>query len=231
MVNVNAVYETVLAILNKEQRGYLDPEEFNLLSAQVQRELFESYFLKETQTPDMESDFANPGISIDEKIAEFEIQVDLAERSDDSFFEYPSDFYRLGVVLSGNVIIEPISHMKVAYMLLSNLTSPSEDQPVYVKEKGGIQVYPDGDANAITDVKMIYVKTPSNPVWGFDATEFDDSGEVIYSSDASTNFELHESEQHELVARILAYAGIVVRDPAVTGFAQQVEGKLNQTEA
>ena len=35
-VNVNTVYTTVLYILNKEQRGYLTPQEFNSLGAQVQ---------------------------------------------------------------------------------------------------------------------------------------------------------------------------------------------------
>ena len=43
-VNVNTVYTTVLYILNKEQRGYVTPTEFNSLAAQVQEEIFNSYF-------------------------------------------------------------------------------------------------------------------------------------------------------------------------------------------
>ena len=43
-VNVNTVYQTVLAILNKEQRGYMTPSEFNRIATQVQLEIFESYF-------------------------------------------------------------------------------------------------------------------------------------------------------------------------------------------
>ena len=31
-VNVDTVYQRVLSILNKEQRGYLTPQEFNLLA-------------------------------------------------------------------------------------------------------------------------------------------------------------------------------------------------------
>ena len=30
MVSVDTVYQTVLAILNKENRGYMTPQEFNL---------------------------------------------------------------------------------------------------------------------------------------------------------------------------------------------------------
>ncbi len=43
-INVNTVYQTVLAILNKEQRGYMTPNEFNRIATQVQLEIFESYF-------------------------------------------------------------------------------------------------------------------------------------------------------------------------------------------
>ena len=44
MVDVNTVYTTVLYILNKEQRGYIPPAEFNSLATQVQKEIFDSYF-------------------------------------------------------------------------------------------------------------------------------------------------------------------------------------------
>ena len=42
-VSIDDVYKTVLLILNKEQRGYITPPEFNKLSQQVQLEIFEKY--------------------------------------------------------------------------------------------------------------------------------------------------------------------------------------------
>ena len=44
MVSADIVYKTVLLILNKEQRGYMTPFEFNNIATQVQREIFEAYF-------------------------------------------------------------------------------------------------------------------------------------------------------------------------------------------
>ena len=44
MPNIDSVYKTVLFILNKEQRGYIPPAEFNSLGTQVQEEIFQSYF-------------------------------------------------------------------------------------------------------------------------------------------------------------------------------------------
>ena len=43
-VSIDTVYQRVLAIANKEQRGYLTPQEFNLLANQAQMDIFEQYF-------------------------------------------------------------------------------------------------------------------------------------------------------------------------------------------
>ncbi len=76
-MSVDEVYKTVLYILNKEQRGFLTPEEFNKVAAQVQLELFEKYFEDLTQQlrlPDMtDSEYANRVKTIEEKISDFEV--------------------------------------------------------------------------------------------------------------------------------------------------------------
>ena len=43
MVNIDTVYQKVLAIANKEQRGYITPQEFNLFADQAQLDIFEQY--------------------------------------------------------------------------------------------------------------------------------------------------------------------------------------------
>ena len=43
-VNIDTVYQRVLAFANKEQRGYITPQEFNLFANQAQMEIFEQYF-------------------------------------------------------------------------------------------------------------------------------------------------------------------------------------------
>ena len=44
-VNIDNVYQKVLVIANKEQRGYITPLEFNLLANQAQQDIFEQYFM------------------------------------------------------------------------------------------------------------------------------------------------------------------------------------------
>ena len=49
MVNIDTVYQRVLAIANKEQRGYITPQEFNLFANQAQLDIFEQYFYDQSQ--------------------------------------------------------------------------------------------------------------------------------------------------------------------------------------
>ena len=44
-ISVDTVYQRVLALANKEQRGYITPQEFNLLADKAQLEIINDYFL------------------------------------------------------------------------------------------------------------------------------------------------------------------------------------------
>jgi len=48
-VSIDTVYQRVLAIANKEQRGYVTPQEFNILANQAQMDIFEQYFYDKNQ--------------------------------------------------------------------------------------------------------------------------------------------------------------------------------------
>ena len=44
MIFIDTVYQKVLALANKEQRGYITPLEFNLLANQAQELIFEWWY-------------------------------------------------------------------------------------------------------------------------------------------------------------------------------------------
>ena len=73
-INVNQVYSTVLTILNKEQRGYITPDEFNKISTQSQLEIFEQYFEdlnQQLRVPQADVDYSDRIENLDEKITIF----------------------------------------------------------------------------------------------------------------------------------------------------------------
>jgi hypothetical protein len=73
-INVDTVYKTVLLILNKEQRGYLTPDEFNKTATQVQLEIFNEYFEglnQQLRVPDNDSEYADRIKNIDGEMSIF----------------------------------------------------------------------------------------------------------------------------------------------------------------
>ena len=75
-VNIDTVYQSVLALANKEQRGYITPLEFNLLASKAQREIFEQYFYdinKFNRMPGNSTEFSDMLYILEEKIAPFRV--------------------------------------------------------------------------------------------------------------------------------------------------------------
>jgi len=73
-INVDQVYKTVLLIINKEQRGYLTPDEFNKIATQVQLEVVDGYFEtinQQMRVPQNESEYGNRYKSVQEKLDVF----------------------------------------------------------------------------------------------------------------------------------------------------------------
>ena len=99
MVNIDNVYQKVLSLSNKEQRGYVTPQEFNLFANQAQLEIFEQYFYDINQfgrTPGNENEYGDMLNLLNEKISEFKTTAPLVYTS--GVFTKPSGLYRIGTV-------------------------------------------------------------------------------------------------------------------------------------
>ena len=71
MVNVNAVYQTVLLILNQQQRGYITPDEFNKIGTQAQLAIFEgyaSYLNQQYRVSQNDTEYADRVKNIEQKV-------------------------------------------------------------------------------------------------------------------------------------------------------------------
>jgi len=243
-INVNTVYRTVLLILNKEQRGYMTPDEFNKTATQVQLDIFEKYFddlnqqLRVMQT---DTDYADRQMNIDEKIAIFKTFGEC-NYTPQGYFTLPTvdyygntvEFYRLGTaVYNEEVELQRLDRNDFYYVEKSGLTRASLQFPTYLYENELLFVRP----RTITDrVTVNYVRKPLPVRWGY---ETGPQGQYVYNSTAyepalnptgSTQFELHPSEQSEVVIKILMYAGIIIRDPQIVQAAAQEAAMNEQNE-
>jgi hypothetical protein len=226
-VNVDTVYKTVLLILNKEQRGYMTPDEFNKIGSQVQLEIYLKYFEDLNQllrVPQTDLDYADRVDLLDEKIAIFKRNQSLSSPTSNGY-TLPTDLQELGSVIYNNTEMQRVQRNEFYNLYRSRLTKPSSSYPIYLYENSLVKVYPE---TIVSGVSVNYLKFPTPIIWGF--TVNNNLGNYVYSSSLSTNFELHQSEQVELIVRILEYAGIVIRDPQVIQIAAQKVQQDNMNE-
>ena len=81
-ISVDTVYQKVLAFANKEQRGYITPQEFNLFADQAQMEIFEQYFYDSNQfkrVPGNDSEYHDMVGLIDEKLYAFKKSTTVSD--------------------------------------------------------------------------------------------------------------------------------------------------------
>jgi len=218
MINVDTVYQKVLALANKEQRGYITPQEFNLFADQAQQEIFDNYFhdLKTAQLK-----FKNDTGYADEiEVLQQRISKHLksgAMTHSGGTHALPSDVYSISsitrLVNSVEHVIERVDEANVYEITSNPLTAPTNARSVYVEKAGSVQVYPATTGS----VNITYTARPATPSWGYVVV----SGKALYNSNTSINFDLHVSEENNLVIRILTLAGISMKDQLLTGTASQ----------
>ena len=225
MISIDTVYQRVLAILNKEQRGYITPQEFNLKANQAQLETFEQYFYDLQQFKrmrDNNTEYSNMVKLIDEKISKFKTAGDLTYTN--NVFVLPSNLHKLGTVIYNNIEVEKVSANEILYYNQSPLAAPTTTRPVFVQNidnsaaDWGLKVYP---ATINSGISCTYVRKPNEVQWAY--TEVD--GTPLYNANDSVDFELHESDETSLVIKILSYSGVIVRQLEVTEVAEAKENK------
>ena len=236
MVNIDTVYQRVLAIANKEQRGYITPLEFNLLANQAQLDVFEQYFYDRNQTargPGNSTPFSDTDAMLDEKIAAFEKTTPLNNGS------LPGDLYRLGAIMTlpdpqnPGIMAEAKNVSSKDWTVISSspLLQPTNGRPVYIRINNNIQVFGSNNAdisNIPSAVSVNYIQQPDKVEWGYDVV-----GEKALfngSPAKTTNFQHHRSDETELVIKILELAGVIIQDPGIIQYADGENMKQIQQE-
>jgi len=217
-INVDAVYKTVLLILNQQQRGYMTPDEFNKVGTQVQLNIFEKYeddLNQQYRMPQNDTEYANRVKNIEQKLQFFQ-RTGATAYVGPHFTLTPTDIYRLGsVYYNGEELTQYSQRNEITQLLLSPLTKPTTDFPVYLYEQDLLYLYP---TTIQTGVTISYLKKPADINWGYSVGAL---GQFLYNPAGSVDFELSVTEQTNVVTRILAYAGVIINDPTIIQVAAQ----------
>ncbi len=256
MVSVDTVYQRVLALANKEQRGYITPQEYNLFANQAQMEIFEEYFHHLNQylrNPGNQSNFSDSVDYIEDKISRFEVHshpVPAAYYVNSKpplnpTLPYghilPSDetMYRLTRVEFNNATAQQTTSQKYDDQLRSVYAAQVHaGSSVYVRSFGptldgvnppvGFNVV---SPNAGSDnfircynqsglftgvIQIDFIRMPKKVHWDYVVV----NEKALYNANGAVNFDLHPSEETNLVYRILQLGGITINKPGLASLAK-----------
>ena len=211
-VNINSVYQKVLALLNKEQRGYLTPQEFNLLADRAQNEIYEAYFHKarnsnaklkddDTHTDTLEM--------LEAKLSPF-LKSETNTNVSSGVMTLPTDLYKLDIVKVGINLATEVNKKEEHYITSLGETGsvlyPKTARPIFTRVSSTtIRITPSPNDNASCTVN--YYKKPTAPSFGYVVV----SEKALYNSNTSVDFELLEAEEEPLVSKILMLSGVITK--------------------
>jgi|TARA_R110002012_G_scaffold233815_2_gene407201 hypothetical protein len=242
---INSVRNTVLAILNKNNYGYISPQDFNLYAKQAQLDIFEDYFYQYNYQINKENKrlsgtgYADITKGYEEVIDLFSVFSSLTYVAS-SVYNMPSvattnsDYYLVnkvlfspsqgipaGVASTDFVECERVSHKKITLLNSSLLTSPSEMYPAYTSEGEFLTAY--GPAALQQDsIWCQYIRYPQDPQWTYTTLT---GGEPVFnqSNPSYQDFELPLDDEPSLVLKILQFAGMSIRELQAVQFGQGLE--------
>jgi len=245
-VNVNTVYTTVLYILNKEQRGYVTPAEFNSIADLVQKEIFQSYFPDGNQVnrqnqnnTQNDTEFFNMFKDTSYKLYPFEKEISFTYNSTtvDFYNNTTNEIYKIGEVITTyggqpqyDSITQLVSKKDFDKITRSKLTSPTKQNPLFYTTSSfinginqlALKIFPT-PSNALDSVIVNCLTNPTSPRWGY---VLGGVGQYVFTptttlGSSSVDFELDISEQTNIIINILKYFGVVINDPTIIDVAAQ----------
>ena len=281
MVSIDRVYQKVLALANKEQRGYITPQEFNLFADHAQMEIFEQYFYdldQASRVPGTQLVYADKIKNLREKTDIFQTytpgRVEVINTGgwmnlyDHVPYSEPGrgqDLYRIGRInidytskglKEGKeaqfATREELGLYQNSKLLKRTGETARYESPTYTRFSHDgidrIQLRPspeisyvdndytgtdytyvgvNGDKRVYPDrIQIFYTRKPLTPNWAYVVV----NNKPLYNSTSSMDFELHGSEEAELVYRILTLAGIAIEKPQLSQLAGGLGGAQIQQE-
>tara|TARA_R110000737_G_scaffold86657_2_gene119339 strand:- start:1304 stop:2017 length:714 start_codon:yes stop_codon:yes gene_type:complete len=233
-VNINTVYQKVLAFANKEQRGYITPQEFNLYANQAQIEIYEQYHydVNNFEMRDASYSLNNDTTTLVRQKLDIFISIDPAATVNGYTTSgggkvLPAKVYRLSRVSVGGYHAEYMDTNRFMDTVTSGpLVRPTVSRPIHTTHDGILKV--NNGAGVTVGIEIDYYRLPNPVSWGY----FVIGGTALYDSSPAktTHFELHSAEESELVYRILTFAGISMQKPQLVQSGITLESAKQQQE-
>ena len=230
-VNIDSVYQKVLTLLNKEQRGYLTPQEFNLLADRAQNEMYENYFhqARNSNAKIKDDDTHTDTLEIIEsKLSPF-FTTNTNTNVSSGVMTIPSDVYKLDIITVAGKLATEINKKEEHFITSLGETGtvlyPTSNRPVFTRLTSTTVRITPSPTNG-TSCIVSYYKEPTAPSWGYVVV----NEKALYNINTSVNFELDKSEEEPLVSKILMLSGVITKQQDIGTIGANAIQMTNQEQ-
>lgn len=230
---IDRIYTLLLFLLNKENKGYITPEEFNSLAYKVQNQILTDLFI-ESNKAKIRTNRGNNNIGLTDN------EFTVYQRLEHLIMTESKTVERVNakkgkVILPNNVwfilpngvsqdtkIVERVEPHALNYLLSVN--AHSQDMPIYVLGDGQLSMYP----LLTDDIDITYMRKPKKPKWTFMMVK---NSPMFNPSDSMyQDFDLHESEFSNIILRMLPELGLTIREQDVIEYGEKLKENEKITE-
>lgn len=220
-MTIDQAYQFVLFVANKEQRGSVPPEKFNMLAPIMQMSVINDAVgnIKKYQPHNPIPDY---GVQMNRVMRRklrniTTINTSLTNPSTGNF-TVPSDFlYDLSLTEKTTAaLFREVARDEYFILFASKIKAPTLSYPIYMLNGSTITVNP---VESIP--RLEYVKKPTDPKWNFTLV----NNEPVYSASGSVEFALDETCHLEICMKILQAIGVNLKSEEIMMYAGLQEAK------
>jgi hypothetical protein len=198
-LSVDKVFQFVQFVSNKESRGWISPEEFNLAAELAQLEAYskrEAAYIASKQILNDIRPFIKKSGTLSPTAG---------------IITYPTDLRHFvsARYVAGNVGIKEFTQGEWDGILDSTIVPMTAGYPGCIQRENGLEVSP-----ATVDATIEYIAAPTAPEWAYTVV----SSRPVYASGSSTDFGFDEFMFMEIAANVLMHVGLNIDKDSVAQY-------------
>lgn len=219
-MDVNQVYLIIQFAVEKNQNGYVSPDDFNNVLMPTAQRNYLDYLVGEYQKYQAGRPIAVVEIGQNQKLREsvapLIYNILLTPNTTTGISAVPSDWEMTdamwGVYNFSRIRFAQQDQLDSYY---NSVIDPIATNPIYLIKHEGFQFYPEN----IGFAKLSYVRTPPSIIW--DYTEI--NGEPVYNPATSVNPVWSDIDMYNIIVRALMLVGVSLQLGTVMQYAQTIK--------
>jgi len=218
-VTADEVYRTIQLACSKNQSGYIDPDQFNLI-IKLGGLGFLDYLLGQVEQyqPGRPQPRVALGMSKTIRLSLAAVIDPISSLAIDGtgLSPYPANLQMVDAMFTTDMKkIRFVQQNKLDSYLNSSIT-PIDTNPIFLIDSAGFQFYP----ITLGTAKISYVHTPVEVIWGFNNNP---NGDPIYDPTTSVDPEWYDADMMQVIVRALALIGVNLQAAQVQQYAQMIK--------